>query len=167
MKYEDVHTRAKALLAASLLEPLGENDGDWLAAHLSECESCTAVHSAQRTMIGVLKTIPANTPTFLASRTKALVRSRIHEMEENSQRVQLLVISCLLALGTTIIMVPAAWKLFSWAGGLEPLSKTLMWGLGLLWFWGVPALAGAALLLTHRNGQPRAFRSAMTRRLSL
>jgi hypothetical protein len=162
----DVHIRAKELLTASLMEPLGEDESIWLAAHLRDCQSCAAAESAQRAVVGVLKTIPVSTPTFLASRTKALVRSRIREMEENRERIRLLVISCILALGTTVFMVPVVRQLFAWAVGSGTISEVWTWGIGLLWFWAVPGMAGAALLLTHRNGQPRAFRSAMTRRLS-
>ena len=164
MKHGDVHERARALLPASWMGAIPESDALWLAGHLQECGACNAMWSAQQITIRTLKTLPVNTPSFLASRTKARVHARIREMEENSQRVHLLAISCVLALGATIATVPVAGRLFDWASGMGTTGFLFTWAVALFWFWGAPALAGAALLLTHRNGQPKAFRSAMTRR---
>lgn len=165
MKYEDAHARAKTLIAASQMEGVSETDMAWLNAHLLECEPCTREQTAQQTAICALKSIPVATPVFLASRTKALVRSRVREMEEASQRLRLLVLSCVLTLATTLVTIPLAWKVFSWASGMGGVPHAITWSIALAWFWGVPGIVGAALLLTHRNGQPRAFRAAMTRRL--
>ncbi len=165
MKYENDHLRAQALLAESLTDSLPADDARWLGAHLRECPACEAVLAAQRDAIHVLKTIPARTPAFLAALTKARVHSRRRQIEESRQRMQLLVISCVLALAWTVASMPIAWELVQWFGVSSPVTANAVWWVAIVWFWAAPALAGAALVFTHREGQSSLFRSAMMRRL--
>ena len=166
MTYRDDHERAMSLLAASLAGPIAESDRQWLESHVRACAACSSAKEDQYAMVRALKSIPISAPPFLAPRTQALVRSRAREMQESALRIRLLIVSCMLALATTVGMIPLGWQLLTWVSGTGELNSTMTWLLGLAWFWGAPAIAGAALLLTLRNGQPRAFRSAMARRLS-
>jgi hypothetical protein len=146
----DVHERASQLLTQRRIEPLSRENGQWLAAHLAECESCAAADARTSTALSALRTMQINVPRNLASRTQLRVRLRAEELREHGPANRLTwavaAMSWILGLATA----PLVWRGFEWIGAHTGTPKLVL-QFGFVLWWGLPALLAAGIVLWKRE----------------
>jgi hypothetical protein len=150
----DLHTRAKHLIAQQPIEPVSSDDERWLNTHLSECESCAADQRQLRESLSALRAMHIEMPRNLASRTQMRVRIRAEELREHGPANRLIwavaVVSWVFGLATA----PFVWRGFEWLGGELHLPK-LVWAAGVVLWWIVPGLVAAGMVVLQKRGLTR------------
>jgi len=150
----DLHTRAKHLIAQQRMEPVSSDDERWLNTHLSECESCAADQRQLRESLSALRAMHIDMPHNLASRTQMRVRIRAEELREHGPANRLIwavaVVSWVFGLATA----PFVWRGFEWLGGELHLPK-LVWAAGVVLWWIVPGLLAAGMVVLQKRGLTR------------
>lgn len=142
----DPHMRAKELLSGRRIEPLANQDEQWVVAHLAECATCSAEDARISEAIAALRGMPIDVPRSLASRTQLRIRLRAEELREHGPANRLVwavaVMSWIFGLATA----PFVWRGFEWLGGELHLPK-LVWATGVVLWWAVPALVATGIVL--------------------
>ncbi len=144
---ENLHMRAQQLIAQQRVERISTQEETWLAAHLAECEACSAEQVQTAQALAAFRSMNIELPKNLAARTQLRVRLRANELPaHNPGRVLLWAIagvSWLLGLASA----PLVWRGFEWAGTELGLPK-IVWQLGVALWWLVPGIVamGAVLL---------------------
>ena len=133
------HKRAEQLLAERRIEGISTDEQSWLAAHLSDCEACSALDADTGNALAALRSMNIDLPKNLASRTQLRVRMRAEELNEREPGRKLLWglagISWMLGVATA----PFVWHGFEWAGNELGLPK-IVWATGVALWWLVPGL---------------------------
>lgn len=160
------HQRARLLLEERIMGSVSEADGRWLSGHLASCSECSNVETEMRNTISLLRSEPIVAPTFLVGRTKANVRIRARELQENAARTRMLLFSLVFALVWSALSIYAAYAVFdSWVPestfGLS--RNTIAWSVGFLWFWFAPALF-LLVALIRSNGESLRAAAGITER---
>jgi hypothetical protein len=143
---ENLHARAEKLIARERIEGISKPEGEWLAAHLHECQACAQVAQQTRNALGVLRGLPIPLPRGLAARTQFRVRLRAQELREREPKRRLLWIMCAMSWALGIATAPYVWRAFEWAGERIGLPR-LLWEVGFGLWWTIPALVAAAIVL--------------------
>lgn len=147
----DLHIRAEQLIAKQRVEGASAEEQTWLAAHLAECESCSALQMQTAQALAAFRSANIELPKNLAARTQLRVRLRAEEMPaHNPTRLLLWAIagvSWLLGLATA----PLVWRGFEWAGTELGLPK-LVWASGVVLWWAGPAIVVATVVALRRGG---------------
>jgi len=147
-----VHDRALQLIAQGRVEGIAEADSTWLRAHLEECDFC-AEHARQTDRaLRSLRTAVIPLPGGLASRTQFRVRLRAEELREHGlgQKLMWAIAGVSWALG--IASAPWVWRAFEWAGHRTGAPKVI-WEVGFVMWWAVPALLATGVVLAIWNGR--------------
>jgi hypothetical protein len=147
----DLHVRANELLARRHVEPLQRQDEAWLAAHLTECESCAAEDAGLSDALSALRGMPINLPRNLASRTQLRVRLRAEELREHGPANRLIWAVACMSWIFGLATAPFVWRGFAWVGGELHLPK-LVWIAGVVLWWIVPALVATGIVLLGHKG---------------
>ncbi len=150
----DLHVRAKNLMAQGCIEQLSSDDQRCLEAHLAECESCANEQRQLRESLSTLRTMHLDLPANLASRTQFRVRMRAEELYEKEPAKKFVwaiaAVSWALGIGTA----PWVWRGIEWLGQETGAPKLLLQAGFVLW-WSVPPLIAAwAALSDKRMTQP-------------
>ena len=147
----DLHTRAKQLIAQQHSESVSPDDARWLNTHLAECESCANEQRQLRESLSALRTMHLDLPHNLASRTQLRVRMRAEELREHGPVNRLIwavaAVSWIFGLATA----PLVWRGFAWLGSELHLPK-LVWVTGVVLWWAVPALVATGIILLGHRG---------------
>jgi hypothetical protein len=142
----DLHARAKTLIAQQHIEQLSPDDAKWLNAHLAECESCGAEQRQLRQSLSALRTMHLDVPRNLASRTQLRVRLRAEELREHGPANRLIWAVACMSWIFGLATAPFVWRGFQWLGGELHLPK-LVWATGVVLWWAVPALVATGIVL--------------------
>ncbi len=149
---ENFHARAQQLIAQQRVEGISAEEQSWLAAHLAECEACSAVLTQTAQALATFRSMNIELPKNLAARTQLRVRLRAEELPaHNPARLLLWAIagvSWLLGLASA----PLVWRGFEWAGGQLGLPK-IVWQLGVAAWWLVPGLLATGMVLLQRRAR--------------
>ena len=146
---ENIHTRAMQLIAKERVEGISAEEQTSLAAHLAECESCSAVQTQTTQALASFRSINVELPKNLAARAQMRVRLRADELPaHNPGRLLLWAIagvSWLLGLASA----PLVWRGFEWAGTELGLPK-LVWQLAVALWWLVPGAVATGTILLQK-----------------
>ncbi len=146
---QNPHIRATQLIAQQRVEGISSEEQSWLAAHLDECETCSAVQAQTAQALNAFRGMKIELPKNLAARTQLRVRLRAEELPaHNPGRVLLWAIagiSWLLGLASA----PLVWRGFEWAGTELGLPK-IIWQVGVALWWLVPGMVATGTVLLQK-----------------
>jgi hypothetical protein len=149
---EQNHQRANELLVRRRVESLSREDELWLAAHLTQCESCAAEDARIADALIALRSLHIDVPRNLASRTRLRVRLRAEEMRELSPANRLIWAVAIMSWIFGLATAPFVWRGFAWLGSELHLPK-LVWIAGVALWWIVPALVAAGVVLLEQRSR--------------
>jgi len=149
---ENVHDRALQLIAQGRVERVPETDRVWLAVHLEECEFCGEHARQTDRALRLLRTAIIALPDGLASRTQFRVRLRAEELREHGLGRKLLWTIAAVSWALGIASAPWVWRAFEWVGHRTGAPK-LIWEVGFVMWWAVPALLATGVVLAMWNGR--------------
>jgi len=141
---DDVHARAKDLIARQLVEGISASEREWLERHLGACRECAEVAETTEQAIRNLRSIPVALPPDLASRTQFRVYVRTQSMQPAGYHGWTLWVAFALCWMLGVASAPLVWRGFEWFGhfaGVPSLVLKLAFGL----WWGVPAAIAAGI----------------------
>ena len=147
----DLHARARNLIARQHIESVSSGDARWLNTHLAECESCAAEQRQLRESLSALRTMHLDLPRNLASRTQLRVRLRAEELREHSPVNRLIWAVAAMSWIFGLATAPLVWRGFAWLGSELHLPK-LVWITGVVLWWAVPALVATGIILLGHRG---------------
>jgi hypothetical protein len=141
----DDHDRAREALLASLLEEDGQEEGEWLATHLSTCERCSALREGLRDGLRVLRLPEVTVDSRLVEATRRRVRRRAHDLER-ARRARLPV----LGLATAVLLAAVGAgaglaRCLVLLGAPFDAALGVLLGAGIL-VWFLPAIPSAGLV---------------------
>jgi hypothetical protein len=148
----NTHERAQQLMSQRRIETISAEEQTWLAAHLAECEPCSALDAQTGAALSALRSAQIELPKNLASRTQLRVRLRAEELNERQPGRRLLWalvgISWMLGVATA----PLVWRGFEWVGSEFGLPKIVLLSGMALW-WLVPGLliTGAVVMQKQKS----------------
>lgn len=143
---ENLHARAEKLIAQERIEGISQDQRNWLAAHLRECQACSQVAQQTNDAVRVLRAVHVSLPRGLAARTQFRVQLRAQEMREREPKRRILWIMCAMSWALGIATAPYVWRAFEWVGGHIGVPR-LVWEMGFGLWWMIPALIAAAVVL--------------------
>ena len=150
----DLHTRAKNLIAQQHIEPVSSDDQRWLEAHLAECESCANQQRQLRESLAALRTTHLDLPANLASRAQFRVRMRAEELREKEPAKKFVWAIAAVSWALGVSTAPWVWRGIEWLGQETGAPKLLLQAGFVLW-WSVPPMIAAwAALSDKRVTQP-------------
>jgi len=150
----DLHTRAKNLIAQQYIEPVSSDNERWLNAHVAECESCAAEQLQLRQSLSALRTMHLDLPTNLASRAQFRVRMRAEELREKEPAKKFVWAIAAVSWALGVSTAPWVWRGIEWLGQETGAPKLLLQAGFVLW-WSVPPMIAAwAVLSDKRMTQP-------------
>ena len=150
----DLHVRAKNLIAQGSIEPVSSDDQRCLEAHLAECQSCANEQRQLRESLSALRTMHIELPPNLTSRTQMRVRIRAEELREHGPTNRLIWAVALMSWVFGLATAPFVWRGFEWLGGELHLPK-LVWAAGVVLWWIVPGLVAAGMVVLQKRGLAR------------
>lgn len=145
---EDVHERARTLIALSGPEALSPADQTWLSSHVETCDSCRAFADNARETIYALRAIPIAADRSLVSTTQMRVRRRALELQRQRERMWLVAVSCIAVTLCALLTSVVLWRGFAWLGERTQLDSSI-WQVGFLVFCVSPALVVGVILLAR------------------
>ncbi|HEY6291333.1 MAG TPA: hypothetical protein VI455_07180 [Terriglobia bacterium] len=151
---EGHHERARRLIDMERVEGLSAADQKWLKAHLGDCEACANWASSTNAAVRAVVTVSVAVPSGLASATKFRVRQQARELNQRRMRNTGLVVGCALSWVVGVASAPLVWRVCEWLGSEVHLPR-VVWMIGFVSWWLVPAAAAAALLLWQRERAER------------
>jgi predicted anti-sigma-YlaC factor YlaD len=150
----DLHTRAKKIIAQQHIEPVSSDDVNWLNRHLADCESCAAEQRQLRETLSALRAMHLDLPANLASRAQFRVRMRAEELREKEPAKKFVWAIAAVSWALGVSTAPWVWRGIEWLGQETGAPKLLLQAGFVLW-WSVPPMIAAwAALSDKRMTQP-------------
>jgi hypothetical protein len=146
---ENLHLRARRLLAESLVEGIAAPDQAWLGQHLRECADCAREAAATQDLLRALRSVTVSVPRDLVARTQLRVRLRAQEASESSRSGLLLWVITAASWLLGVLSAPLVWRGFAWFGGQFGVPRLAL-EMGFVLWWTVPALLAVAAVLYQR-----------------
>jgi len=146
---EDLHVRASRLIAQERVEGISGGDREWLDQHLAGCPDCDRLANATESAVRSLRSFSVPLPPALASRTQLRVFLRASEMRERRSAGWAAWAACGVSWAVGIASAPYVWRGFEWLGQLAGVPP-LLWKMGFVLWWTVPALVATAAVLLDR-----------------
>ena len=157
----NVHERARQLIDRDLIEGLGPDDRRWLMEHLAACETCTSRSASTEATLRALKSISVPIPPGLAASTSLCVRERAAQLRRERARNFALIAGCAISWLAGVASAPLVWRLCEWLGTTLALPR-IVWELGFLSWWLVPAAAaGLVILWVNARAEREEFNGRM------
>jgi anti-sigma factor RsiW len=146
---ENLHERARQLLAESIVEGLRPADETWLREHLAACSACAQEAAAAQNILLALRAVPVSVPRDLAARTQLRVRLRAQQSSPSETGSFWLwaVTAASWLLG--VFSAPLVWRAFAWLGANIGLPKLAL-EIGFVLWWTVPPLLAAGIILHQK-----------------
>jgi len=146
---ENLHERARQLLAESVVEGLRPADETWLRDHLAACPGCAEEAAAAQNVLRALRAVPVSVPLDLAARTQLRVRLRAQQSSPAAAGSFWLwaVTAASWLLG--VFSAPLVWRGFAWLGSNFGVPKLAL-QFGFVLWWTVPPLLAAAIILHQK-----------------
>jgi hypothetical protein len=152
----DLHARAEKLIAQERVEGTSSAEREWLSAHLQECAHCAELARQTDQALRSMRTAAIPLPHGLASRTQFRVRLRAEELREHGLGRKLLWSIAGVSWALGIASAPWVWRAFEWVGHRTGAPR-LIWEVGFVMWWAVPALLATGVVLAiwnWRAGEP-------------
>ena len=147
---QDIHDRARHLIAAARVEGISAADQAWLEEHLEDCTGCAQKAAEIRHALEALRWMAVSADPGMVRATRLQVRMRARELDESRSRSLLLWASGVLTTAVGMVTLPLLWSGFAWLG--ERLSLPAgVWQPVFLVTWFLPAVVVALIL----RQQPR------------
>ena len=146
----DLHVRASRLIAEGRVEGISGRDREWLDQHLADCPDCNRLACATDRALESLRSLSVPLPPALASRTQLRVYLRASQMRERRSAGWASWAACGFSWAVGIASAPYVWRGFEWLGHRAGLPS-IMWQMGFVLWWTVPALVAAAAVLLDRS----------------
>jgi anti-sigma factor RsiW len=150
---ENLHQRAKQLIAQALVEGLDRAEQSWLDAHLRECGECSREAVRTRELVHSFRSLPVAVPHDLATRTQLRIRLRAQESAQASPSSAFLWVITAASWALGILSAPFVWRIFAWVGAEFSVPKLVL-EVGFVLWWTVPALIAVAVVLYQRATGP-------------
>ena len=155
------HERARQLIDQDLIEGLGPDDRRWLMDHLATCESCASRSVSTEATLRVLKSISVPIPPGLAASTSLCVHEKAAQLRHWRARNVALIAGCAISWMAGVASAPLVWRLCEWVGATLALPR-IVWELGFLSWWLVPAAsAGLVILWVNARAAREEFNGRM------
>jgi anti-sigma factor RsiW len=145
------HQRAEHLIAQERVEGISPSEREWLQQHLQECAPCAELARATEQALRSLRALSVPLPAALASRTQLRVRLRAQEMRQNPS--WLVWAACGVSWAFGAATSPYVWRALQWLGHRIG-APDLLWQMGFAFWWALPAIVVAVVLLLQNPGQP-------------
>lgn len=152
----NVHERARNLIDRNLIEGLELEEQRWLATHLVECESCTRHAASTEAALQAVKSVSVALPRGLAASTKLRVHEEAAKLKRCRARNLALIAGCTISWVAGVASAPLVWRLCEWLGTTLDLPR-IVWELGFLSWWLVPAAAVGLVILWSRTEVERHY----------
>ena len=149
---DGIHDRALQLIAQERVEGISPAEREWLTAHLQDCVHCAELARQTDQALRSMRTAAIPIPRGLASRTQFRVRLRAEELREHGLGRQLLWTIAGVSWALGIASAPWVWRAFEWVGHRTGAPK-LIWEVGFVMWWAVPALLATGVVLAIWNGR--------------
>jgi anti-sigma factor RsiW len=154
---ENLHSRARRLLAQALVEGLDPAEQSLLDAHLRECAECAREADRTRELLHAFRNVPVAVPRDLAARTQMRLRLRAQQAAQAPGSSLLLWVITAASWLLGVLSAPLVWRGFAWVGTQLNLPKPVL-ELGFVLWWAVPALVAVGAVL-HQKGLSSALAS--------
>lgn len=142
----DLHERARRFIDREQIEGLDQEEHRWLEDHLATCEACAARSASTETALKALKSISVPIPHGLAASTSSCIREKAVQLKHRRARSVALIAGCAVSWAVGVASAPLVWRLCEWAGTSLALPR-IVWEMGFLTWWLVPAAAGGLVIL--------------------
>ena len=142
---EELHARAKQLIAQERIEGISEPDRQWLREHLTTCADCAKQASVTEQAIRSLRGVSVALSSSLASRAQFRVRLRAQQLRAEP-RWRMVWAACGISWAFGAATAPYVWHGLEWLGHRVGVPK-IVWELGFGLWWALPAIAVAVILL--------------------
>jgi hypothetical protein len=149
---DGIHDRALQLIAQERVEGISPVEREWLTAHFQNCARCAELARQTDQALRSMRTAAIPIPRGLASRTQFRVRLRAEELREHGLGRQLLWTIAGVSWALGIASAPWVWRAFEWVGHRTGAPK-LIWEVGFVMWWAVPALLATGVVLAIWNGR--------------
>jgi hypothetical protein len=140
------HDRAHQLIDQERIEGLPQEAQRWLQGHLAECKGCASRAAQTEATVHGLKSLSAGLPRGLATLTSRMVREEATRLKAQRRRTLALIAGCAVSWMAGVASAPLVWRVCEWAGTALDLPR-LVWQLGFLTWWLVPAAAVGLIIL--------------------
>jgi hypothetical protein len=154
---QEMHTRAEHLIAQERVEGISQAEREWLSTHVQDCARCAGLARQTDQALRGFRTAAILLPSGLASRTQFRVRLRAEELGEHGLRRKLVWVIAGVSWALGIASAPWVWHAFEWVGHRTGAPK-LIWEVGFVMWWAVPALLATGVVLAiwnDRAGEPQ------------
>lgn len=145
---QDLHERARMLIALSGPDGLAADEQAWLAAHLDSCASCREFAENSRETIRMLRLISVTADSDLVSATRQRVRRRTLELQRQQERLWVIWVCCIAVTLGTVFTTALLWGGFAWLGQQARFSDPV-WQIGLITLGLMPAVVVGIVLLAR------------------
>ena len=152
---ENIHTRAMQLIAKQRIERISPEEQASLAAHLAECESCSAFHVQTTQALAAFRSINIELPKNLAARAQMRVRLRAEELPAQTTGRALLWAIAAVSWVLGLASAPIVWRGFAWLGGEFELPD-VVWKAGVVLWWLVPGVVAVGAVILQKRKVERA-----------
>jgi hypothetical protein len=152
---QDLHARAKRLIAQDRVEGISSADRSWLDAHLLACEPCATIAAGTNQAVRVLRSVSVALPPSLPARTQMRVQLRASELREQQPAHRYLWLICAVSWALGVATAPYVWHVCEWLGRHTGAPK-IIWEAGFALWWAVPAIVAAGIFLleqARRSGE--------------
>jgi hypothetical protein len=147
---DDLHARARRLIAMEQVEGLAADDRTWLNDHLAACQACAAHAEAADAALRTLRTTSVSLPRGLAESTQWIVRRKAEELRAERARRVALAIGCTVSWILGVASAPLVWRICAWGGAMFDLPRAV-WLAGFVAWWFVPVAAMSLVILWQRR----------------
>jgi anti-sigma factor RsiW len=155
--FDSLHERARWLIDREQIEGLEPDDRRWLMEHLATCESCASRSATTEATLRAMKSISVPIPPGLAASTSICVRERAVQLRHGRARNLALITGCAISWMAGVASAPLVWRFCEWVGTTLALPR-IVWELGFLSWWLVPAAsAGLVILWVNARAESEEF----------
>jgi len=140
----NVHEEARKLMASG--EGVGNAGPEWLRVHLEQCQECRQYAHGISQVVRTLRSTSFAADSRLVRATQIRMRFHAHRLQAMRRRLWLFGLACLGAGLSATLTAPFLWRLFAWFGAWSGVPN-IVWQAGFMFFFLVPGLVVAVLLL--------------------
>jgi hypothetical protein len=148
---EELHSRAKQLIAQERIESISAADQQWLHHHLSQCATCTEHASSVEQALCSLRGLSISMPPTLASRAQFRVRLGAQQLR-SEPRWRMVWIASGVSWAFGAATAPYIWRGLEWLGHRAGIPN-IIWELGFGLWWALPAVAVGIILLMDNSAR--------------
>jgi hypothetical protein len=152
---DNFHARATQLIAQQRVEGISTDEQSWLAAHLAECDACSAVQAQTAQALNAFRGMSVELPTNLAARTQLRVRLRAEELPAHNTGRALLWAIAAVSWVLGLASAPLVWRGFAWLGSEFDLPD-MVWQAGVVLWWLVPGVVAVGAVVLQKRKVERA-----------